>query len=182
MAKSQSRLAMYDQGPRKSPRLKGEEPEAPPTLKQFPLRGTAVFAPTAEGGLRQFGYPYTASNPHADNNIRETQTHEKPVLEDRTPLTLTFRARDPKRGAVSRVLNRYTGHGTVLRAVQDLMGVGRRDSRNAISFLDCFHADGVLMTPHLSRLVEGLDVDELAKQARPLLRLHRMTRTTSFYA
>ena len=171
---------MCNQAPRSSPRLQGEKPEAPPTLKQFPLRTKAVLAPTAEGGLRQFGYPYTASNPHADNNIRETKTHEKPVLEDRKPLTLTFLARDPQHGAVDRVLNRFTGNGTVLAAVQELMGVGRRDSRDAISFLDCFTADGVLMTPHLSRLVEGLNVDELAKQARPRPRLSRVTRTTLF--
>ena len=170
---------MCDHGPLSSLRLQSEKPEAPPAPKKFPLRTRAVFAPTARLGIGQFGPCYLQPDP---SRAKATQTHERPLLEDKKPLTLTFRARDPKHGAVDVVTYRYTGHGTVLAAVKKLMGEGRRDSRNAISFLDCFRADGVLMTPHLSRLVEGLDVDELAKQARPLLRLHRVTRTTSFYA
>ena len=64
MAKSQSRLAMCDQGPRKSPRLQGEEPEAPPPLKEFPLRTTAVFVPTGPVlGLGQFGRMYVQPDP-----------------------------------------------------------------------------------------------------------------------
>ncbi len=167
---------MCDHGPREA-RLQGEKTKATPTLKQFPLRTTAVFAPTALLGFGQFGPCYLQPD---ESRVRAPRTHERPLLEDKKTLTVTFRARDPKHGAVDVVTYRYTGHGTVLGAVEKLMGVGRRDSRDAISFLDCFPADGVLVTPHLSRLVEGLDVDELAKQARLLLRLHRVTRTTLF--
>ncbi len=172
---------MCDDGPLSSPRLAAEKPEASPTLKQLPLRATAVFAPTALHGfgMGQFGHCYGASN---TMGIRATQTHEKPVLEDRKPLTLTFLARDPQHGAVDRVLNRFTGHRTVLAAVQELMGLGRHESRDAISFLDCFPADGVLVTPHLSRLVEGLNVEVMAERSRPRPRLSRVTRTTSFCA
>ena len=169
---------MYDHGPHKSPRLQGEKKsEATPTLKQFPLRTTAVFAPTARLGLGQFGSIYEQPDP---SRVRASIGYELPVLEDKEPLTLTFRAGSGRGIDGDRVLCRYTNYGTVLAAVQDLMGVGRRDSRNAISFLDCFPADGVLMNPHLSQLVEGLDVDELAERSRPRPRLSRVTRTTLF--
>ena len=170
---------MCDHGLRESPRLAAEKKsEATPTLKQFPLRVTAVFAPTHPLiGFGQFGRCYLQPE---IKSVKGNQLYARPLLEDKKTLTLTFRARDPKHGAVDVVTYRYTGHGTALAAVQDLMGVGRRDSRDAISFLDCFPADGVLVTPHLSQLVEGLDVDELAKQASLLLRLHRVTRTTLF--
>ncbi len=170
---------MCDQGPRKSPRLQGEKPETPPTLQQFPLRTTAVFAPTALLGFGQFGPCYTQPDP---SRVRASIGYEQPVLEDKEPLTLTFRDGRGRGIDSDRVLCRYTNYGTVLGAVEELLGVGRRDSRDAISFLDCFPADGVLVTPHLSRLVEDLDVDELAKRARELLRLHRVTRTTPFYS
>ena len=171
---------MCDHGPRKSQRLQGEKKsEATPTLKQFPLRTTAVFAPTALSGFGQFGPCYTQPDP---SRVRPSIGYEQPVLEDKEPLTLTFRDGRGRGIGADRVLYRYTNHGTVLAAVQELMGVGRQDSRNTISYLDCFCTDGVLMNPHLSQLVEGLDVDELAKQAGPLLRLHRVTRPTSFYA
>ena len=171
---------MCDHGSaRSSPRLQGGKPEAPPTLQQFPLRTRAVFAPTALLGFSQFGPCYLQPDP---SRAKATQTHERPLLEDKKTLTVTFRARDPKHGSVDVVTYRYTNHGTVLAAVEELMGVGRHDSRDAISFLDCFPADGVLMTPHLSKLVEGLNVEVLAERSRPRPRLSRVTRTTSFYA
>ena len=171
---------MCDHGPRKSQRLQGEKKsEATPTLKQFPLRTTAVFAPTAALGFGQFGRCYTQPD---SSKVRPSIGYEQPVLEDKEPLTLTFLARDRQHGAVDKVMYRYTGHGTVLGALEEVLGVGRRDPRNVISYLDCRVQDGVLMTPHLSRLVEGLNVDELAKRSRPRPRLSRVTRTTSFCA
>ena len=169
---------MCDHGPREA-RLQGEKTKATPTLKQFPLRTTAVFAPTALLGFGQFGPCYLQPD---ESRVRAPRTHERPLLEDKKTLTVTFRARDPKHGSVDVVTYRYTNHGTVLAAVEELMGVGRHDSRDAISFLDCFPADGVLMTPHLSKLVEGLNVEVLAERSRPRPRLSRVTRTTSFYA
>ena len=100
---------MCDHGLRESPRLAAEKKsEATPTLKQFPLRVTAVFAPTHPLiGFGQFGRCYLQPE---IKSVKGNQLYARPLLEDKKTLTLTFRARDPKHGAVDVVTYRYTGH------------------------------------------------------------------------